>query len=577
MKTSVSLLFIVISVAALSQNVLKDIFTEIDRIEENFETDNPIWEGKHPEVFPLMDIDKLFLKTNLLKGQLERLESLETDQLSVQEKINREIKILQLRDDISTVQFKRYLITINAEGGRFSSPVFFLSNLPFRTSDDYQSYIDWLPTFAEVVNRENELLKQGMKEGIMVPKVIARNIIDLLEPWVGDLEKNAFYQPALNFPESIDESEKTKFRNEVARILRNDIQPAYNNLKSFLEKKYLKAAPDKVGVLTQANGKEFYENRLRHFTTLNMSPDSVFNLGHQEVARIKSQMNRIIKELDFKGTFQEFIDFLRTDPQFYASTPQELLSRAAWISKRAEGELPKLFSELYELPFTVAPVPDNIAPTYTGGRYVPGDRKNNKPGTYWVNTYNLPSRPLYTLPALSLHEAVPGHHLQIMVAAELEDLPDFRKTYYISAFGEGWGLYSEFLGEEMGIYETPYEWFGRYTYEMWRACRLVVDVGIHYKGWTREEAVKFMADNTALSLHEVNTEIDRYIGWPGQAVSYKIGELTIKSLRKKAEMTLGENFDIQDFHKVILSNGSVPLTVLESEVVQWIDEIQNDN
>ena len=283
-------------------------------------------------------------------------------------------------------------------------------------------------------------------------------------------------------------------------------------------------------------------------------------------------MEEIIEEVAFNGSFADFLKFLRTDPQFYVQRPEELLRHAAWLSKKAEGQLPKLFSHLYTQPFTVEPVPDAIAPTYTGGRYVSGDKDQQKPGIYWVNTYKLSSRPLYTLPALTLHEAVPGHHLQIMLAAELEDIPSFRNSFYISAFGEGWGLYAEYLGEEMGMYESPYERFGRYTYEMWRACRLVVDVGLHYKGWSRQQAVDYLAQNTALSLHEVNTEIDRYIGWPAQALSYKIGEITIKRLREQAREAMGEDFDLREFHRVILKNGSIPLNVLEKEVQLYMEE-----
>ena len=288
-------------------------------------------------------------------------------------------------------------------------------------------------------------------------------------------------------------------------------------------------------------------------------------------------MDSIIGHLQFEGSFNEFLNFLRTDPQFYARSPEDLLNRAAWLSKKAEGQLPKLFSELYSLPFTVEPVPIEIAPNYTAGRFVNGSRKNNRPGIYWVNTYDIKSRTLYTLPALTLHEAVPGHHLQHAIAEEIEGIPAFRNTYYISAFGEGWGLYSEYLGEEMGMYTTPYEWFGRYTYEMWRACRLVVDVGMHYKGWSRKKAEKYMTEHTALSLREVNSEIDRYIGWPGQALSYKMGELTIISLRKKAHTELRSKFDIQDFHKIILQNGSVPLPILAEVIEDYIKEVKTSD
>ncbi|MEO1654473.1 MAG: DUF885 domain-containing protein, partial [Bacteroidota bacterium] len=414
---------------------------------------------------------------------------------------------------------------------------------------------------------------EGIKEKILPPKIIIQNHLKLLKNWIPNSpEEHPFFQPLLSFPTNLSPSQKAELKKRGRTVIRKKIIPTYQKLKKFMANTYLKAAPEKPGVRNIPDGKSFYENRVRFFSTLDISPDSVFQLGQAEVKRIRTSMEKIIQDLNYEGSFADFIQFLRTDPQFYPKSGEALLQKAAWISKQAEAQLPRLFGKLYSLPFTVAPVPDAIAENYTGGRYVPGSRSQNRPGTYWVNTSKLKSRTLYTLPALTLHEAVPGHHLQIMLAAELEGLPDFRNNYYISAYGEGWGLYAEYLGEEMGIYQTPYERFGRYTYEMWRACRLVVDVGLHYKDWSRQEAVDFMSQNTALSLHEVNTEIDRYIGWPGQAISYKIGEITIKYLRKEAEEKLGKAFDIQEFHDIILRNGSVPLPVLEREVSQYIEQ-----
>ena len=289
------------------------------------------------------------------------------------------------------------------------------------------------------------------------------------------------------------------------------------------------------------------------------------------MARIKKEMIKIIEELNFKGSFEKFFKFLRTDDQFYAKTPKELLMYARDISKRADAQLPRFFKTLPRKPYGVAPVPDAIAPKYTGGRYVGTSKNSVEPGYYWVNTYDLKSRTLYTIPALTVHEAVPGHHLQNALNNELGDsIPQFRRNLYLSAYGEGWGLYTEFLADEMGIYTTPYEKFGKFTYEMWRACRLVVDTGIHAKGWSREQAVNYMSSNTALSLHEVNTEIDRYISWPGQALSYKIGELKIRELRSKAEDKLGQKFDIREFHEIILEYGTVTLSILEKRINNYI-------
>jgi uncharacterized protein (DUF885 family) len=292
------------------------------------------------------------------------------------------------------------------------------------------------------------------------------------------------------------------------------------------------------------------------------------------VKRIRQEMEAIIERVGFEGEFADFLTFLRTDPRFYAETPEELLMRAAWIAKRMDGKLPALFKTMPRLPYTVEAVPDAIAPKYTGGRYVGAAEGSTQPGRYWVNTYALENRPFYTQEALTLHEAVPGHHFQVALSRELEDLPNFRRYSYISAFGEGWGLYSEFLGIEAGFYTDPYSDFGRLTYEMWRACRLVVDTGVHAFGWSREQALDFLAGNTALSLHEVRTEIDRYISWPAQALSYKLGELKIKELRRRAEAALGAEFDIREFHDAVLLHGAVPLPVLERQIDRFIAEAE---
>ena len=325
------------------------------------------------------------------------------------------------------------------------------------------------------------------------------------------------------------------------------------------------------------NGTAYYQNRVDFYTTnASLTADEVHQIGLHEVKRIRTEMEKIIEELEFKGSFEDFLTFLRTDEQFYAKTPRELIMLARDMAKRADEQLPRFFKTLPRKPYGVAPVPDALAPKYTGGRYIETAKNSTDPGYYWVNTYDLPSRTLYTLPSLTVHEAVPGHHLQGALNLELGDsIPQFRKDLYLSAYGEGWGLYTEFLAEEMGMYTTPYEHFGKLTYEMWRACRLVVDTGIHAKGWTRDQVVEYMAQNTALSLHEINTETDRYISWPGQAISYKIGELKIRELRAKAELELGQDFDIREFHEVLLNQGTVTLAILEQRVNAFIERTKN--
>lgn len=569
MKSTLScvLMFVFTLLGAQSNSTLLNVLANLDSIDQVYD------EGRSSNRYYFLREEQVITQAKAKKKELETLERMDSALLSRQDQITRSTLLLKLNDELSTVKFKTYLMPFNAEGGFYNNPTFSLSNRSFGTTDDYTDYEQWMRSFGMYLDYNLELLKKGVEAGVMRPKVIVENTISLLEPWLGAVEDQVFYQPYITFSNAIPDEQQSRLQNNGRSIIKNELMPRYHRLKDFLVSEYLPKAPASPGISSITNGKKYYEDRIQFYTTQDLTPDSVFALGQSEVIRIRSLMEQVIADVGFEGGFEDFIAFLRTDPQFYARSAQELLNHAAWLSKKAEGQLPPLFKTLYELPFTVAPVPMSIAPNYTGGRYVPGSRSQNRPGTYWVNTYDLPSRPFYTLPALTLHEAVPGHHLGIMVAAELTtDIPDFRKNYYISAYGEGWGLYAEYLGEEMGMYTTPYELFGRYTYEMWRACRLVVDVGLHYHGWSRQRALDFLANNTALSLHEVKTEIDRYIGWPGQAVSYKIGELTIKSLRAQAEQELGANFDIQQFHEVILANGSIPLDELRTEVERYIQE-----
>ena len=384
-------------------------------------------------------------------------------------------------------------------------------------------------------------------------------------------EENFYYSPFLKLPSQLSIIEKDSLKLAAKEVIIKDVIPAFRYVKSFFEDIYYPNARAAIGVSETPNGAAYYQSRIDFYTTLKETPQSIHEKGLKEVARIRKQMQTIIKELNFKGSMSDFIQFLRTDPQFYAKTPEELLKHARNIAKKLDEQLPRYFKTLPRKPYGVAPVPDAIAPKYTAGRYIGTSKESTDPGYYWVNTYDLPSRPLYAIPSLTAHEAVPGHHLQGSLNNELpESIPKFRRNLYLSAYGEGWGLYTEFLAEDMGIYTTAYEHFGKLTYEMWRACRLVVDTGMHAFGWTRDEAVNFMADNTALSMHEINTEIDRYISWPGQALAYKIGEITIRELRKKAEKELGGNFDIRDFHEIILEKGTVTLPILKKRVNHYI-------
>ena len=382
--------------------------------------------------------------------------------------------------------------------------------------------------------------------------------------------KSVFWAPFEKFPASIPASEHERLRAAGRAAVTGGAIAGYRELLEFFQKEYMPKARTTLGASELPNGRAYYALKIRQFTTLDLTPEEIHKIGLAEVERISAEMNSVMKSVGFTGDFAAFLQFLRTDPRFYAKTPEELLEKASRIAKRIDGKLPSLFKTLPRLPYTVEPVPAEIAPKYTSGRYVPPAEGSTQPGIYWVNTYMLQSRPLYNLTALTLHESVPGHHLQGALSRELGDVPQFRRFTYLSAFGEGWGLYCEWLGVEAGMYDDPYSNFGRLTYEMWRACRLVVDTGIHAMGWTRQQAIDYMATRTALPLHEVETEIDRYISWPGQALAYKLGELKIKELRKRAEQALGTRFDVRQFHDVVLGSGSLPLNVLEENVDRWI-------
>lgn len=503
-------------------------------------------------------------KISGLEDISSRLTELDRSRLDSDDLINYDMLKLIIDDQLYNLKYGSYLMPLNAEGGFITGLIYSAQSARLRDEKSISGYEDQMKGIPDYINDQITRMNEGIAKGKVCPQVVVKNCIRILDQQLnGDKESTFLHQPLSGLE---DEN-----RSLIAEIINKEAIPALANLRSYLQNTYMRAAREQDGVSVITDGKKYYEQRVQYFTTLDMSPEEVFQTGLSEVARIKSEMQSIIDQLGFKGSYADFLKFLRTDSQFYAQSPQELLDHAAWFSKKAEEILPRYFGKLPRLPFTVNPVPAAIAPTYTSGRYSPGSYEDHRAGQYWVNTYKLESRPLYALPALTLHEAVPGHHLQGALVQEMDEVPSFRNTY-ISAYGEGWGLYCEYLGKEAGIYTTPYEDFGRLTYEMWRACRLVVDPGIHYKGWDRQKAIDYMASNTALSIHEVTTEIDRYIGWPGQAVSYKIGELKIRELRKRAEEALGNNFNIRSFHDKILENGAMPLKTLEHIIDRFIEE-----
>ena len=529
--------------------------------------------------YPLGNFSEEYFRSEkeFAENLLIKLSHIDVNKLDENDNISFELLSFVLEDIVAYYDFERFLNPLLSDSGFHSSLVYNVR--PMYNYNQIKNYLNKLNSIPQYVDQYLPLLRKGLKKGVSQPLVIFNGYESTYNDHITkDFELNYFYSPFKSLPNGLSQTQKDSVLIEAKKAIENSVVPQFIRIKDFFEKEYYPNTRTTIGVSETPNGAEFYQNRINYYTTSTLySADEIHQIGLKEVARIKEEMIKIIQDLNFKGSFNEFFKFLRTDDQFYAKTPKELLMYARDISKRADEQLPRFFKTLPRKPYGVAPVPDAIAPKYTGGRYVGTSKNSTDPGYYWVNTYDLKSRTLYTIPALTVHEAVPGHHLQSALNNELGDsIPQFRRNLYLSAYGEGWGLYTEFLADEMGIYTTPYEQFGKFTYEMWRACRLVIDTGIHAKGWSREEAIDYMSNNTALSLHEVNTEIDRYISWPGQALSYKIGELKIRELRNKAKLELKEKFDIREFHERILEYGTVTLSTLERRINNYIEETKND-
>nr|WP_232227594.1 DUF885 family protein [Lysobacter daejeonensis] len=519
---------------------------------------------------PTVDAASQQARLKVWEGVLRQLDAVDANSLSAENRINLAVYRAQVENLAADVRLRGYEMPFNSDSS-FWSNLGFMARTTFKDTKDAEAYVARLNDVPRHFNQQIGNMRAGLARGFSVPRAVldGRDVSIAAVTQLRDPEQATLYAPFRKLPNGIAAADQARLREAARTAIKDKVIPAYGTLLAFFRNEYVPKARTTLGASQMPGGADYYRQQIREYTTLDLSPDEIHAIGLQEVARIQAQMDAIIQQVGFKApegqaTFPAFLHFLRTDPQFYVTTPQALLERAAWIAKRVDGEVGKVIGTLPRGRFTIIPVPDDIAPFWTAGR--------GGNGTYWVNTYNLPSRPLYNLPALTLHEASPGHALQGALAEEQTGQPDFRRKSYISAYGEGWALYTEKLGQEMGIYQTPYEEFGRLTYEMWRACRLVIDTGIHAKGWTREQALAYLRDRTALSEHEVTTEVDRYISWPGQALSYKLGEIAIVKLRAEAERELGTRFDVKTFHDAILRQGSLPLPVLETEVRRWIAE-----
>jgi uncharacterized protein (DUF885 family) len=511
---------------------------------------------------PKVDATAQVTRERYWSDVLTQLNAIPERQLSQQDQVNYEVYKQQIETLLNDQKFKTWQIPFNSDSA-FWSDLGFTARGHFANAKDCQNYLGKLRDIPRYFDEQIANMRLGLARGFTQPKAVLAGRDQSIAAVVDATgEKNLFYAPFKQMPAIIPDAQQAALRKQALATIEQDVIPAYTKLLTFMRDDYIPHARTTIAAEDLPDGKAFYPSQIREYTTLDMSPEAIHALGLKEMASIHQQMLDTIKQTGFKGNFADFLHFLRTDPRFYAKTPEELLKDAAWIAKEVDGKVGDYIGRLPRRRFAIKPVPPDLAPIYTGGR--------GGPGIYLVNTYDLPSRPLYSLPALTLHESSPGHALQMPLAEEMHDLPDFRRYTYISAYGEGWALYCEYLGQEMGMYQTPYEQFGYLSYQAWRAARLVVDTGLHHLHWTREQAREYLRENTALAEHEIDTEVDRYIAWPGQALSYYLGEMEIRDDRARAEKALGEKFDIRAFHDAVLATGSVPLPVLHRQIDRFI-------
>ena len=520
-----------------------------------------------PNVSPADNLRRLTAEQAFLR----RTQDIDRTSLSVSGQINLDLFQWILEDSIGDYELNLSRIPFNTFSGFFMNALTASNGVVMTSAKDYEDYIARMAEIPRYFRENIDNMRAGAESGFVLPQIVIDGVLPTIEAQVKENpEDSSFFGPFKQMSNRVTSSDQESLRAKGRETIREQVLPAFAALAEFLSNDY--QASKTVGANQLAEGEDYYAFNIKRYTTLsNTTAAEIHKIGLAEVKRIREDMGAIIKELNFDGDFAEFGQFLRTDPQFYATSKEQLLKETAFIAKRIDYLMPGYFGKLPRQPYGIVPVPDEIAPNYTTGAYYgsPPGAKNG--GAYWINTYALDQRPLYELPALTLHEAVPGHHHQNALSSELEGVPAFRRNLYFSAFGEGWGLYSEKLGVEMGVYQTPYEHFGRLSYEMWRACRLVVDTGLHSQGWTRQQAMDYFYNNTSLSEGNIRAEVDRYISWPGQALAYKLGELKIWELRRIAEHDLGDRFDLRKFHDVILGNGAVPLAMLEDIVLRWIE------
>ncbi len=544
------------------------------RLKENPTFASSLGDLRYNHRWPDVSLNAIERRHQHSQEVLARLDEIPYDALSGEDKINFTLYRRQLEMAIEGHQYRWYLVPINMRGG-IQTAHQLADRLPFKTIKDYQDWTARLQGFSRYMDQTIALMREGARTGMVHPRIIMNRVLGQVGAQiVQDPSESLFYKPFKTLPKTLPQDVQNRLVGDAILAVSRNVLPAFRRLRTFLLREYLPRSPGKVGAWQMPRGQEMYAYFARQYTTTNLTPEEIHEIGLQEVQRIRTEMETIIKKVGFQGSFQRFLETLRSDPQFYYDDPEELLAGYRELAKRIDPQLVKLFKTLPRMPYGVEPIPDEIAPDTTTAYYNRPAADGSRAGTFFVNLYRPEVRPIYEMEALSIHEAVPGHHLQIALAMELGDLPSFRRYGGYTAFVEGWALYAESLGEEMGFYQNPYSKFGQLTYEMWRAVRLVVDTGMHSMQWSRQQAIDFFKENAAKTEFDIINEIDRYIGWPGQALAYKIGERKIKELRARAELELGPGFDIREFHDVVLGSGAVTLDILEANVTAWIARSQ---
>ncbi len=506
---------------------------------------------------------------------LEKLKPIDATKLEGQDRISFELFRREYQDSVDGFRFGWHLVPLNQRGG-IQDENSLADAMSFSTVKDYEDWIARLRAFPEYMDQTIALMREGIRRKIVHAKIVMQRVPTQIERQiVDDPTQSLFYKPLRSINRSIANADRQRLQTDTATAIAEHVVPSFRKMLAFFNDEYLPACYDQVGVWQFPDGKEFYSQRCRQFTTTNLTAREIHEIGLSEVKRIRAQMEQIVHDVEFDGTFREFLSDLRTNPKFYFKDSNDLLVAYREVCMRINPQMVKMFGRLPRIPYGIEPIPEHLAPDTTTAYYRPPSADGLRAGTYFVNLYRPEVRPKYEIEVLSVHESVPGHHLQIALAQEIEGIPLFRRYGGYTAFIEGWGLYSESLGSELGLYQDPYSRFGQLTYEMWRAVRLVVDTGMHSLGWSRQKAIDFFAENTAKTMLDIENEVDRYIAWPGQALAYKIGELKIQELRRRAETRLGDRFNIRDFHDTVLGNGAVTLDILERIIDDWIDSQAN--